>query len=101
MSPGSSNMSISTTDFSKPNNIAFQVLKLRDDGSNWTDYETHIRRAMGVKGVLRIVDGNAIVLVMYNLVNGMYVTSDGKTPASEDQIDAWEDKVINYTLLSI
>jgi gag-polypeptide of LTR copia-type len=89
-------MSESVANFSKPNDIAFQVPKLRDDGSNWTDYETRIRRAMGAKGVLRILEGTAIVPQMYNMVGGVYVTMDGKTPASEDQIETREEKIVDY-----
>src|SRR5271170_7891846 len=96
MSPGSRTMSESVANFSKPNDIAFQVPKLRDDGSNWTDYETRVRRAMGAKGVLRILEGTAIVPQMYNLVGGVYVTTDGITPASEDQIETREEKIIDY-----
>src|SRR5262245_36406652 len=96
MSPGSSNMSDTTADFSKPNDITFQVPKLRDNGSNWTDYDNRIRRAMGAKGMLRIVEGKAVVPVMYAQVNGTYVSSDGKTPATEDQLEAREEKIVDY-----
>jgi hypothetical protein len=61
------NMSDTTMSISKSNDT-FQVPKLHDDGSDWVDYEAHIWKAMGAKGLLRIVEGTAIKLVMYYMV---------------------------------
>jgi hypothetical protein len=70
------------------------VPKLRDDGSNWSDYEPRIQKAMGSKGLWRHVEGTAIAPKPYALVSSIPVLSDGKTPASEEQIEAnskrWE-----------
>jgi len=72
------------------------VPKLRDDGSNWSDYEPRIQKAMGSKGLWRHVEGTAIVPKPYALVSGIPVLSDGKTPASEEQIEAKETRIIEF-----
>ena len=56
------------------------VPKLRDDGSNWADYTPRIQKAMGSKGLWRHIEGIAVAPTSYALVNGVPVTSDGKTP---------------------
>ena len=96
MSPDSRDMSDVTMTLSNKNDSSFQVPKLRDDGSNWTDYESRIWKAMGAKGLLKFVEGTARKPVMYVLVSGIYVGSDGKTPVTEDQLEAREDKVDEY-----
>ena len=73
------------------------VPKLHDDGSNWADYESRIRKVLGAKGVWRHVEGTAACPPKpYAIINGVYVLSDGKTPATEDQIEAREDKIEAY-----
>ena len=90
MSPASHNMSDITTDTN------FQVPKLHDNSSNWTDYESCIWKAMEAKGSIRFVEGTARKLVMYAEVEGALVTINGKTLATEDQIKAQEDKIDKY-----
>jgi hypothetical protein len=60
------------------------VLKLRDDGSNWADYQPRIRNTMGAKGLWRHVKGTASMLVPYAVSNRIQMLSDRKTPAMED-----------------
>ena len=72
------------------------VPKLHDDGSNWADYEPHIQRALGLKGLWRHVEGTAIAPKLYALVTGVPVLADGMTQATEDQIEARETKIIDY-----
>ena len=72
------------------------VLKLHDDRSNWADYEPHIQRALGLKGLWRHVEGTAIAPKPYVLVAGVPVLVDGMTQATEDQIKAREMKIIDY-----
>jgi len=43
------------------------VPKLRDDGSNWSDYYPRIQNAMGAKGLWRHVLGTATAPVPYAL----------------------------------
>ena len=72
------------------------VPKLRDDGSNWSDYYPRIQNAMGAKGLWRHVLGTATVPVPYVVSQGKPMLSDGKTPATEDQLDAKETKIIEF-----
>src|SRR5882724_349520 len=72
------------------------VPKLRDDGSNWSDYEPRIQKAMGSKGLWRHVEGTAIAPKPYALVSGIPVLPDGKTPSSEEQIEAKETRIIEF-----
>jgi hypothetical protein len=72
------------------------VPKLRDDGSNWSDYYPRIQNAMGAKGLWRHVLGTATAPVPYVVSQGKPILSDGKTPATEDQIEAKESKIIEF-----
>ena len=64
-------MSAFTTNNSDTTTLA--VPKLRDDGSNWADYEPRIQRALGSKGLWRHVEGTAIAPKPYALVAGVPV----------------------------
>ena len=78
------------------NTTTLAVPKLRNDGSNWADYEPCIQRALGSKGLWRHVEGTAIAPKPYALVAGVPVLTDGMTQAMEDQIKAREMKIIDY-----
>jgi hypothetical protein len=81
---------------SNPDSTSLAVPKLRDDGSNWADYAPRIQRAMGSKGLWRHVEGTAVEPKPYALVNGVPVLSDGKTPATEDQIESRETRIMDF-----
>ena len=72
------------------------IPKLRDDRSNWSDYEPRIQRAIGSKGLWRHVEGTAIAPQLYTLVARVPVLSDGKMPATEEQVEAKETKIMDY-----
>jgi hypothetical protein len=72
------------------------ITKLHDDGSNWSDYQPRIQKAMGSKGLWRHVEGNAVAPKPYALVNGIAILSDGKTPATEEQIEVRETRIIKF-----
>ena len=72
------------------------VPKLRNDRSNWADYEPRIQRALGSKGLWRHVEGTAIVPKPYALVARVPILVDRTTQAMEDQIEAREMKIIDY-----
>ena len=72
------------------------VPKLRNDRSNWANYEPRIQRALGSKGLWRHVEGTAIAPKPYALVVGVPVLTDRTTQATEDQIKARETKIIDY-----
>ena len=86
--------SLSLTSNSDSTNLA--VPKLRDDGSNWADYAPRIQKAMGSKGLWRHVEGIAVMPKPYAVVDGVPVLSDGKTPATEEQIEARETRIIDF-----
>jgi len=72
---------------SNSDSTTLSVPKLRDDGSNWSDYQPRIERAMGSKGLWRHILGTAIAPNPYMLLNGVPVLSYGKTEATEEQIE--------------
>jgi hypothetical protein len=73
------------------------IPKLRDDGSNWADYEPRIQKAMGAKGLWRHVEGKALEPKHYAMdASGDYVLADGKTPASEEQVESREAKIEDF-----
>ena len=96
MSPGNSNSTMSAFSTNNPDTTTLAVPKLHDDGSNWADYEPHIQRALGSKGLWRHVKGTAIAPKPYALVARVPVLVDGMTQATEDQIKARETKIIDY-----
>ena len=81
---------------SNSDSTALSVPKLRDDGSNWSDYEPRIERALGSKGLWRHVLGTAIAPKPYALLEGVPVIADGKTHATEDQIESKEAKIADF-----
>ena len=81
---------------SNPDSTNLAVPKLHDDRSNWADYSLRIQKAMRLKGLWRHVEGNAVMPKAYTVVDGVPVTSDGKTPATEEQIEAQERRIIDY-----
>ena len=51
---------------------------------------------MGSKGLWRHVEGTATAPVPYPVTDGVAMTSDGKTKATEEQIEAKETKIIEF-----
>ena len=97
MSPRISIPTMSTLTLnSTSDSTTLSIPKLHDNGSNWSDYEPHIQRAMGSKGLWRHVEGTAIATKPYALDAGIPVLADRKTPASEEQIEARETKIVDY-----
>src|SRR6202789_107454 len=86
----------SQTSSTNSDSTLLAVPKLRDDGSNWSDYHPRIQNAMGAKGLWRHVLGTATAPVPYVVTEGIPMLSDGKTPATEDQIEAKESKIIEF-----
>ena len=94
MGPGDQATSLSLG--SNSDSTALTVPKLRDDGSNWSDYQPRIERALGSKGLWRHVLGTAIAPKPYEVISGVPVIADGKTPATEDQIESKEAKIADF-----
>jgi hypothetical protein len=72
------------------------VPRLCDDGSNWSDYQPRFQNMMGAKGLWRHVEGTAIMPVLYVISNSMPMLANGKTPATEDQIETKESKIVKF-----
>jgi hypothetical protein len=81
---------------SNTNSTTLAISRLCDDGSNWSDYLPRLQNAMGAKGLWRHVEGTASALVLFGVSNGIPMLSDGKTPATEDQIEAKESELIDF-----
>ena len=84
----------SITPTNDPTSLA--VPKLRDDGSNWADYGPRLCKAMGAQGLWRHVEGVAVAPKLYIVADGIPVLADGKTPATDEQIELKEVKLIDY-----
>jgi hypothetical protein len=86
------------TDFllSSTNDASVSVPRLCDDGSNWSDYEPRINRALGSKGLMVHVSRTALVPQQYAIVATISVLADGTTAATEDQVETCEDRVKKY-----
>ena len=83
---------------SSSDSMTLSIPKLCDDRNNWSDYEPHIQRAIGSKGLWRHVEGTAIAPKPYALDSRVPVPADGQTPALEDQIEARETK--SWTMIT-
>ena len=81
---------------SNSDTTSLSIPKLRDDGSNWSDYQPRVERALGVKGLWRHVEGTAVAPKPYVVQSEVHVLADGKTPATEDQIELKETKIAEY-----
>ena len=81
---------------SSSDSTTLAVPKLHDNGSNWSDYEPRIRKAMGSKALWRHVEGIAVAPKPYTLKEGVHVLADGTTPAMDDQIESKESKIIEF-----
>ena len=51
---------------------------------------------MGLKGLWRHIEGIAVMPKLYAIVDGVPVLSDGKTPTTEEQIEAHEMQIIDF-----
>ena len=79
-----------------PDSTILAVPKLREDGSNWSDYYPRIQNTMGAKGLWRHVLGMATAPMPYVVTQGIPMLPDGKTPATEDQIEAKESRIVEF-----
>jgi len=58
---------------------SFTIPKLRDDGSNWTDYEPRVKNALGAKGLWKHADGRARQPVPLIAVNNVLMARGSTT----------------------
>jgi hypothetical protein len=78
------------------NSSIISIPKLRDNGSNWVDYESKVRSALGAKGVIRHIDGTAVEPQPYAKESGHFVSKPG-TKATDEEIEAREKRIDEYT----
>lgn len=96
MSPKTLKATMFNLTLNSNDSTSLSVPKLHDDRSNWADYEPHIQKAIGSRGLWRHVEGTEIAPTPYLLVNGVPTLADGKIPATEEQIKAYETKMIDF-----
>src|SRR5262245_53499031 len=71
------------------------VPKLKDNASNWVDYEAKVTSALGAKGLKRFVEGKAVRPSHYDVENEKYVTAPNVL-ATDDEIEAKDKKIDEY-----
>lgn len=74
---------------------ALSVPKLRDDGSNWPDYEFKARFAMGARRLVPHLDGTASWPSPFVETSGVLVNRRGLI-ATEEEIEALQDKMGDF-----
>ena len=87
---------MSTLTMNSNSESTLSIPKLRDNGSNWADYELRLRKVMGSKGLWRHVEGLAVALKPYVVADKIPVLSDRKTPATKEQLEAKEIRMIEF-----
>jgi hypothetical protein len=71
------------------------IQELRDNGSNWSEYQPRMESVLVAKGLWRHVVGTAVAPEPYAM-DGVPVLADGKTPATEEQIESKEDELTEF-----
>ena len=92
MSPGAS----SEMSLAQNGTPTITIPKLSDDASNWVDYKAKALLAMGAKGLTGHIMGTVTKPKPYPLANGIAVLADGKSPATEEQIEAREKRIEDF-----
>ena len=87
---------MSTLTMNSNSESTLSIPKLHDDGSNWADYELRLRKEMGSKGLWRHVEGLAVAPKLYVVADKIPVLSNGKTLATEEQLEAKEIRMIEF-----
>ena len=85
-----------TMNTSNSDSTILAVPKLYDDGSNWADYQPRLQNVVGSKGLWRHVEGTTTLPMPFAVNNGIPMLNDGKTPATEDQIESKETKILEF-----
>ena len=79
-------------------NSTIFISKLADDGTNWVDYKTKLMIAMGSRGLMGHIEGQALRPSPYMVVNDVAMLADGKTPATEEQIETREKRIEDFDM---
>jgi hypothetical protein len=80
---------------SSSDSTTLAISKLCDDGSNWSDYDTRIKKAMGSKGLWRRWKHRGCTQTV-TVKDGVHLLADLKTPATDEQIETKESKIIEF-----
>jgi hypothetical protein len=76
---------------------SFIIPELRDDGSNWADYEPRAKNAMGAKGLTKHAEGRARQPTLLTEVNNVPMSqADPTVAATETEIESAEKKIDDY-----
>jgi hypothetical protein len=65
-----------TTDMSLPVGNSTSIPKLKDDASNWVDYKSKALIAMGSRGLMGHIEGQAVKPKMFNILYGVHMLPD-------------------------
>ena len=87
---------MSTLTMNSNSDSSLSIPKLWDDGSDWADYEPRLQKAMGSKGLWRHMEGLAVAPKPYVVADGTPVLSDRKTPATDEQLETKEIRMIEF-----
>ena len=71
------------------------VPHLKDNGSNWVDYEVKAKMALGLKGLHRHIEGTTMAPIPFALENDIPMSRPG-IPATKDKIEMKEKKINDY-----
>ena len=85
---------MSTLTMNSNSDLSLSIPKLHDDGRNWADYELRLQKVMGSKGLWTHMEGLAIAPKLYIVADGIPVLSNGKTPATNEQLETKEIRMI-------
>src|ERR1700722_16954224 len=80
---------------SSRSNNTIAISRLRDDGSNWVDYDDWLKSALGSKGLLKYIEGTAVRPNMLAVEDGEFVVKPGQ-PATDEEIKAHEKKIEDF-----
>src|SRR5271170_875394 len=76
---------------------SLSIPKLLDDGSNWVKYHIKAKTAMRAQSLELHIDRTARRPAPYAMdAQGTPMLADGKTKASEDQVEACEKQIETY-----
>ena len=90
-------MTLNTLNISSNSDLAtLMVPKLCDNGSNWSDYQPRLQNVIQAKGLWRHVEGTTTASIPFVMSDSITMLADGKTLASEDQIETKESKIIEF-----
>ena len=75
---------------------SLSIPKLRDDGSNWSEYQPRVERALGAKGLWKYAVWTAIAPKPFAMLDGVPVLMNGKMHATDEQVESLEDELDEF-----